>query len=200
VRVRELEIDFFRGEVRISGRSLRLPSKEMELLFTVAAAETINGESLMDALWPDADGDAAHNAFRVCLHRLRRHLGSYPVIKRIGRAYRLDDGVRVDLHQLREGVDKCRSGETSSAAYLDELLERVRHGRASREALGTWFEPFERSLRRYVNRCAECLAETALREGCVDEAVSRAKDLLEEDEENPFAHIVIARALSALSA
>jgi DNA-binding SARP family transcriptional activator len=146
-----LEVRFFAGEVRVDGRAVTLPDKELELLFTIAAAGTINGEQLMDMLWPDADGDAAHNAFRVCLHRLRRRLGSGQVIHRSGKAYSLDDGIDVDLYKIREAMDACATPEAQNAV-LDQLLGAIREGHASRAALGDWFLRFERLLWSYMER------------------------------------------------
>ncbi len=42
-------------------------------------------ERLIEALWPDADGDAAHQAFATALHRLRRLIGNDVVERRDGR-------------------------------------------------------------------------------------------------------------------
>jgi DNA-binding SARP family transcriptional activator len=137
-----VEINFFAGEVRVCGQAVRLPAKEMALLFTVAAVGPLGGTQLMDMLWPDADGDAAHNAFRVCLHRLRKHLNRGPVIVRTGRAYALDSEITVDLYQLR-----------NADADVDGAIVAIRRGHASRAALGEWFEPFERLLWGYVHRC-----------------------------------------------
>lgn len=141
-----VEIKFFDGEVRVRGEPVRLPAKEMALLFTVAAAGPINGEQLMDMLWPDADGDAAHNAFRVCLYRLRKHLGRGQIIRRAGKAYALESAIAVDLHQLRDAV-------TTPADEMDHFVTAIRRGHASRAELGEWFEPFERLLWGYVRRC-----------------------------------------------
>lgn len=150
-----IEIKFFFGDVLVYGRSVRIPDKEMALLFTVAAAGTINGEQLMDMLWPDADGDAAHNSFRVCLHRLRRHVGHGQVIKRVGKAYALDEGIDVDLYKLRAAMGACDGGDVPNA-QLEEFLTAIRAGHSSRAALGAWFEPFERLLWGYMQRCRQC--------------------------------------------
>jgi DNA-binding SARP family transcriptional activator len=146
-----LEIKFFAGEVLLEGHPLPLPEREMELLFTVAAAGTINGEQLMDMLWPDSDGDAAHNAFRVCLHRLRRHVDDALIIRRIGKAYALDASVDVDLYKIRDALE-ASSSSSEQNAVLDELLAALRDGRASRAALGDWFVRFERLLWTYIER------------------------------------------------
>lgn len=141
-----MEIKFFDGEIRVCGEPVRIPAKEMALLFTVAAVGPINGEQLMDLLWPDADGDAAHNAFRVCLHRLRKHLGRGHVIRRAGKAYSLEPGISVDLHQLRDAASR-------PSEEIDNFVVAIRRGHASRAALGEWFEPFERLLWGYVRGC-----------------------------------------------
>lgn len=146
-----VEIRFFAGEVRADGKIVSLPDKEMQLLFTVAAAGTINGEQLMDMLWPDADGDAAHNAFRVCLHRLRKHLPAGQIIRRSGKAYALADGIDVDLYRIRDAMCQCNSADAQNNV-LDELLVAIREGHASRAALGDWFLRFERLLWAYMQR------------------------------------------------
>jgi DNA-binding SARP family transcriptional activator len=138
-----IEISFFFGTVRLNGIPVRLPDKEMELLFTVAAAGTINGEKLMDLLWPDVDGDAAHNSFRVCLHRLRKHINHGPIIRRVGKAYELDGNIAVDLQRTHR----------AAPAETDEIVNVIRAGHASRVRLGTWFERFENVLWDYAARC-----------------------------------------------
>jgi DNA-binding SARP family transcriptional activator len=146
-----IEVRFFAGEVHVDGHAVALPDKEMELLFTVAAAGTINGEQLMDMLWPEADGDAAHNAFRVCLHRLRRHLQRGQIIRRFGKAYALDGEIAVDLYKFRDALAQSTSSDAQNAV-LDELLAAIRDGHASRAALGDWFLRFERLLWSYIER------------------------------------------------
>ncbi len=47
------------------------------LKYMMAKGDTnVPEHSLLDALWPDSDGDAAYNAFKTKLHRLRKLLGS----------------------------------------------------------------------------------------------------------------------------
>jgi two-component SAPR family response regulator len=148
-----IEISFFFGTVRVNGAPVQLPDKEMELLFTVAAAGTIKGEQLMDLLWPDVDGDAAHNSFRVCLHRLRKRMNHGPIIHRVGKAYQLDGNIAVDL----KGTHRAVPGET------DDIVDVIRAGHASRIRLGTWFERFENVLWNYAARCRRGRASDLVR-------------------------------------
>ena len=153
-----VEVSFFYGEVRVDGVAAALPEKELELLFTIAAVGTINGEQLMDILWPETDGDAAHNAFRVCLHRLRKHLRAGGLVLREGKAYSLDGAIDVDLYRLRELTASCTGPAAPMDPRLDALLAQIRSGHTSRAKLGPWFDPFERLLWTLAQRCHMCRA------------------------------------------
>jgi hypothetical protein len=143
-----LEVSFFVGEVRAFGTRVDLPDKELELLLSVAASRTpVNGEELIDSLWPDADGDLAHTTLRVCLHRLRRHLGDPGAIRRIRQAYLLHAGAAVDLWKLQDALAACERTKAPDAFdELGRLYAALRDGSGRRAMLGTWFAPFDRML------------------------------------------------------
>lgn len=56
--------------------------KPIELLKTLLASggREVNTAQLTDILWPDAEGDAAHNVLGVTLHRLRTLLGIHDAV------------------------------------------------------------------------------------------------------------------------
>jgi LuxR family maltose regulon positive regulatory protein len=68
-------------EMEINGKLLdfegRVPQRPLALLKTVIACgrAEVSLEQIADALWPDAEGDAAHSAFTTTLGRLRKLLG-----------------------------------------------------------------------------------------------------------------------------
>ncbi len=68
-------------EVLVNGLRLRAPGKAqrkpLALLKALVAfgGRDVSETRLSDALWPDADGDAARRAFATTLHRLRKLLG-----------------------------------------------------------------------------------------------------------------------------
>ena len=70
----------------------KLPKKPLALLKALLAlgAHEVPEHRLADALWPDADADAAHDAFNVALHRLRK------LLPRGSEVVRLQDG-RISL-------------------------------------------------------------------------------------------------------
>lgn len=76
--------------------------KELELLLAVASVQAgLSDRDLIDDLWPDSDGDAARNAFRVCLHRLRKSAGDARIVTRVGRGYVLHPWADVDLWRFQ---------------------------------------------------------------------------------------------------
>ncbi len=62
--------------------SSRVQSKPLELLKILIAfgGREVSESRLVEALWPDADGDAAHRAFDTTLHRLRKLIGDDKVL------------------------------------------------------------------------------------------------------------------------
>ncbi len=148
-----VEISFFNAEVWANGVRLALPEKELELLLTVASKPSaINDIELIDSLWPEADGDAARNAFRVCLHRLRKGAGDSRIVLRVGKGYALHPWADVDLWKLQAALDACANG--NGKEHLDDLRQlcaAVRAGQARRATLGQWFYRFEQMLSRMVD-------------------------------------------------
>ncbi len=57
-----------------SGKTPQMPLLLLKALIVHGGAG-VHEASLADILWPDADGDAAHNTFKITLHRLRQLLG-----------------------------------------------------------------------------------------------------------------------------
>lgn len=57
--------------------SRKAPHKPLELLKALIAygGREVSEDLLASVLWPDAEGDAAHNAFDTTLHRLRKLIG-----------------------------------------------------------------------------------------------------------------------------
>lgn len=77
----------------------RAKSKPLELLKAIVAmgGRDVSESRIVEALWPDAEGDAAHRAFDTTLHRLRKLIGT-------DRAITLQDG-RVTLSHRHCWVD-----------------------------------------------------------------------------------------------
>lgn len=70
----------------------KAPKKPLEMLKTLVAlgGKDITEESISDALWPDADGDMAHQSFATTLKRLRELLGLKEAIRLSGGLVSID--------------------------------------------------------------------------------------------------------------
>jgi DNA-binding SARP family transcriptional activator len=76
-----------RFSIELDGKPLefaaKTPKKLLSLLKVIIAfgGTEIPERKLADALWPDEDGDTAHQSFNTALHRLRKLLGKNDLIK-----------------------------------------------------------------------------------------------------------------------
>jgi DNA-binding SARP family transcriptional activator len=83
--------EIFRDDVPLefSGKT---PQKPLELFKALIAfgGQNVPVETLSDAVWPDAEGDLAHQSFESALSRLRRLLGEEDCIKYSARQLSID--------------------------------------------------------------------------------------------------------------
>lgn len=134
--------------VRIStlgGFALEVDGKQLEFtrktpkkpIAVVKALIAMGGHAvplhrMLDALWPDEDGDAAEAAFNMSLHRLRKLLGH-------SEAVRVSDG-QVSLNAQACFVDATGFERLSDrAAGCADPLERIR---ITEQALALYLGPF----------------------------------------------------------
>ena len=100
----------------------KVPKKPLALLKALIAYGGPDGQDvpeqvLTDALWPDEDADAAHDAFNVALHRLRKLLPNGAEV------VRLQDGC-LSLDRDLCWID-CRAFEHRVAAVDDALADSI---------------------------------------------------------------------------
>ncbi len=86
---RRAEIDLAAGSVTIAGVGARLSEREAELLALLALRGTVHRDDILDALWPELDGDRAAASLKTYVSRLRRTAGekSFIILDQAG--YRL---------------------------------------------------------------------------------------------------------------
>jgi ATP/maltotriose-dependent transcriptional regulator MalT/DNA-binding SARP family transcriptional activator len=142
--------------------SRKVPRKPLAVLKLLIAqgGRAVREEVVMDALWPDADGDAARQALTVALHRLRRLLGLDAAVVRRGGRLGLDttlcwvDAWAVDQVLGRVEVagsdpaDLERALALYHGTFLDGDQDELPHARVFAERL-------RRRLLRQVIRAAE---------------------------------------------
>jgi ATP/maltotriose-dependent transcriptional regulator MalT/DNA-binding SARP family transcriptional activator len=142
--------------VEVEGRPVKFPHKPqrrpldlLKLLVTLGAGRVPEAQTF-DALWPDAEGDAANRAFSVALYRLRKLLGGHDILERQGGFVTLDAGrVFVDAWAFERAA-----GERS------ELAVRLYGGAFLPGEEAPWAEKHRSRLR---DRYAQCVSELARR-------------------------------------
>jgi LuxR family maltose regulon positive regulatory protein len=81
---------------------LRKPQELLQALVALGGIEVSSG-ALIDALWPDSEGDAAYHALESALYRLRRLLGARDAIRMEGGKVSLNrDQLWVDMWEFEE--------------------------------------------------------------------------------------------------
>ena len=111
--------------LRAAGKAQRKP---LELLQCLCAfgGEAVAQDRIADALWPEAEGDAAKQALRTTLHRLRKLLQHKQAVRLENRQLDLDPGsVWVDSTAFER---IARSVGNAGAARLQEAMQLYRGG------------------------------------------------------------------------
>lgn len=123
-----------RFEVRVDGLSLtferKAPRRPLALLKALVASggRGVSETRIADALWPDADGDAAAAALATTLHRLRRLLRHAGAVTRQEGLLGLDPRCcRLDTWELER---KLAEADAGSPAGGPERLRGVREALA----------------------------------------------------------------------
>ncbi|NIQ59614.1 MAG: hypothetical protein GWN71_41670, partial [Gammaproteobacteria bacterium] len=73
-----------REPLPVGPRSRQKPLELLKLLVALGG-ESVPAEALVEALWPDLDGDRAADAFKTTLKRLRQLVGFDAVTRQAGR-------------------------------------------------------------------------------------------------------------------
>jgi LuxR family maltose regulon positive regulatory protein len=165
--------------------------KPLEMLKALVAfdSDSVSEARIADVLWPEADGDAAHNAFTTTLHRLRKILGDPEAL--------ILKNQRLSLNFHRCWVD-ARAMEyllaEAETGWRSDGEERRRAARAAERAVelyrGTFLpqeleEPWavhrrERLRSRFL-RAVEKLGELLEADGQWEQACGHYRKALEVD-------------------
>lgn len=110
--------------IRFSHKAQRRPLAMLQAIIAFGARE-VREEALTDALWPEADGDLAHQSYATTLHRLRR-LFDLPqaILRRENRITVNPLSVWVDLwvfEGLLDKADDAWDGCIQDEEYLDAI-------------------------------------------------------------------------------
>jgi len=137
-----------RMEVLVNGAppafSRKIPRKTLSLLAAIIAfgGQNVPEERLIDALWPDEEGDAGHRLLASTLHRLRELLGDHQAIEQ--------RGGKLSVSTARCWVDAFalqQLAEDATASALDATLALYRGAFLSDQGEAPWAVPMRERLR-----------------------------------------------------
>jgi LuxR family maltose regulon positive regulatory protein len=106
---------------------LRKPQELLQALIAFGGTEVSAGV-LIDALWPDSEGDAAYHALESALYRLRQLLGARDAVRMEGGKVSLNrDQLWVDMWELEEELQRPHDLEASNIEASNiEKIGRLR--------------------------------------------------------------------------
>jgi DNA-binding SARP family transcriptional activator len=177
-----------RFEVFIDGEQLEFSGKAPRriILFLKALVACGDGgaaeEQIADILWPDSEGDAAHQSFSISLHRLRQLL-------RNEQAFQLRDGVLkidpkicwVDAHAFGELLARAEEGGSDEGERLTEKALKLYRGPFLEETNEPWVISRREKLRNRYLRAVRRQGEHLVGIGQFDLAADLYRKGLETD-------------------
>lgn len=152
----------------------------------------VNEIQLIDALWPDAEGDAAHQAFRITLHRLRQFLGDEKaVIVRDGCITLDASRCWVDVWAFERLAGKTR--DMDSTSHAEKFLDLYQGHFLAKESEESWALPLRERLRSKFLRQVEQLGRQFEHAGTWEQAITCYRKGLETD---PLAELLYQRLIA----
>jgi DNA-binding SARP family transcriptional activator len=104
----------------------KAPKRTLALLKAIVAlgGSEVPEQRLIDALWPDQEGDAAQEALAAALYRLRRLLGRHQAILQSGGALSLDRRCCfVDAWAFESALEEATNEEAALRVYRGGFLQ-----------------------------------------------------------------------------
>ncbi len=184
--------------VQFSGKIQKKPLMLLKALVTLGGGE-VQAEQIEDVLWPEAEGDEAHNSFDTTLHRLRKWIG-HPD------AFRFGSGVAemdrkicwTDVWAFESLIEKAgmeeKQGRLGRTLDLTEKAVSLYKGTLlPGEANEPWTVSPRERLRRKFLKCVTWLGRRHEDAGEWEKAVSCYDRGLEADDiyEEFYQHIML---------
>ncbi|MFV1957441.1 MAG: BTAD domain-containing putative transcriptional regulator, partial [bacterium] len=124
------------GKLVKSSRKAQMKPLSMLKALISFGGKDVREEQITDALWPEADGDMAHQSFATTLHRLRRIIGTDALILSEGRLLlnpeycwldiwafeRAMDQIGVTLEKPEPGTDSLESTQNMLKGFKGQFL------------------------------------------------------------------------------
>jgi LuxR family transcriptional regulator, maltose regulon positive regulatory protein len=142
---------------------LRKPQELLQALIAFGGIE-VGAGALIDALWPDSEGDAAYHALESALYRLRQLLGTRDAVGMEGGKVSLNkDRLWVDVWEFEDELQRPLSSEANELARIGRLRLLYQGHFLQHEADRPWVlkarlelrDRFLRAIRNAARGCQE---------------------------------------------
>jgi two-component SAPR family response regulator len=140
---------------------LRKPGELLQALIAFGGTE-VGAGVLIDALWPDSEGDAAYHALESALYRLRQLLGTRDAIRMEGGKVSLNrDQLWVDMWEFEEELQRTSDAGTSGIERIGRLRRLYQGHFLQHESEKSWIlrarhDLRDRLLRAIRDAAREC--------------------------------------------
>jgi LuxR family transcriptional regulator, maltose regulon positive regulatory protein len=169
--------------ITMSPRS-RKPQEVLQALIAFGGTEVSTGV-LIDALWPDAEGDAAYHSLETALYRLRQLLGAHDAVRMEGRKISLNrDQLWVDMWDFEAELRRPPVPEANGNNRIS-LLRRLYQGDfLQHETEKPWVLRARLELRDRFMHAIRDAARECERARCWEDAVNLYRSGIELDSLN----------------
>jgi LuxR family maltose regulon positive regulatory protein len=155
----------FKGDTPITiPPRLRKPQELLQALIGFGGTDVSAGV-LIDALWPDSEGDAAYHALESALYRLRRLIGTRDSVRMEGGKASLNrDRFWVDMWEFEEQLQRPQGPDANDIERIGRLRHLYQGNFLQHEAEKPWVLRLRQELRDRLLRAirdAACECERA---------------------------------------
>jgi LuxR family transcriptional regulator, maltose regulon positive regulatory protein len=163
---------------------LRKPQELLQALIAFGGTEVSAGV-LIDALWPDSEGDAAYHALESALYRLRQLLGARDAVRMEGGKVSLNrDQLWVDMWEFEEVLQRPQDRETNDIEGIGRLRRLYKGHFLQYETEKSWILRARQELRDRLLRAIRDAARQCERARRWEDAANLYRSGIELDSLN----------------
>jgi LuxR family maltose regulon positive regulatory protein len=163
---------------------LRKPRELLQALIAFGGSE-VNAGVLIDALWPDSEGDAAYHALESALYRLRQLLDARDAVRMEGGKVSLDrDQLWVDMWEFEEELQRPHDPQANGIERIGRLRRLYQGHFLQHEAEKPWVLKARQDLRDRLLRAIRDAARECERARHWEDAANLYRSGIELDSLN----------------
>jgi LuxR family transcriptional regulator, maltose regulon positive regulatory protein len=185
------------ASIKYSRKTQRRPLELLKLMIA-RGGQHVSQQLLADALWPEAEGDAAEQAFATTLHRLRKLLGSEESIELRGGLVSLNSGACwIDVWAFEALLTQSEKS-SDDQDYIGLTTRAVSLYQGTFLPNFTSAEVFRARLKQKYIAATAKLAEDCERRGNTEKAIEQLEASLKIESAAEALYVPLMRALSRL--